>query len=324
VKKIIFAAPLAGFILVFLISSCKQKGEKKDKGSDMTGISKTSAHTNIPGTRVFIIPPYGFKTSTGSMKGFIKDETTTFLSVTEFKGKSFAAEAANNSAEKMRAKGFSVFLEEETTLGPYKARKMRIGDGETSTVWQLLFGDDSFAVMVMGIYPSGDELSGKQIAEAIETVVYDKDMVVDEMAGMNYSIKPNDSRYRFLKMQAGLAFYSLDGNADLKNEDNSFLVLSQVPRENETAQSFAEAALESTLRNGFTNPVIKSTGFLTINGNPAYEMEVECILKGRPVTVYIAVVNKEQTAVMVQGVVKKNIAETINGFKDFADAIVIK
>lgn len=323
-KKIIFAAPLAGFILVFLISSCKQKDEKKDKGSDITGISKTSAHTNIPGTRVFIIPPYGFKTSTGSMKGFIKDETTTFLSVTEFKGKSFAAEAANNSADKMRAKGFSVFLEEETTVGPYKARKMRIGDGETSTVWQLLFGDDSFAVMVMGIYPPGDELSGKQIAEAIETVVYDKDMAVDEMAGMNYSIKPNDSRYRFLKMQAGLAFYSLDGNADLKNEDNSFLVLSQVPRENGTAQSFAESALESTLRNGFTNPVIKSKGFLTINGNPAYEMEVECILKGKPVTVYIAVVNKEQTAVMVQGVAKKNIAETITGFKDFADAIVIK
>lgn len=44
-------------------------------------------------------------------------------------------------------------MEEETTVGPYKARRMRIGDGETSTVWQLLFGDDSFAVMIMGIYP---------------------------------------------------------------------------------------------------------------------------------------------------------------------------
>ena len=319
-------AKIAAWILnsLFLLISCKNTDNKNNEEGKIFAAIKSPAHTNIPGTHVFIIPPYGFKTSTGSMKGFIKDETTTFLSVTELKGKSFAAEAANNSADKMRAKGFSVFLEEETTVGPYKARKMRIGDGETSTVWQLLFGDDSFAVMVMGIYPSGDELSSKQIAEAIETVVYDKDMVVDEMAGMSYSIKPNDSRYRFLKMQAGLAFYSLDGNADLKNEDNSFLVLSQVPRENGTAQSFAETALESTLRNGFTNPVIKSKGFLTINGNPAYEMKVECILKGKPVTVYIAVVNKEQTAVMVQGVAKKKIAETITGFKDFADAIVIK
>ncbi len=311
-------------MLAFFISSCNQKDEKKDKGSDTTGISKTSAHTNIPGTHVFIIPPYGFKTSTGSMKGFIKDESTTFLSVTEFKGKSFAAEAANNSAEKMRAKGFSVFMEEETAVGPYKARRMRIGDGETSTVWQLLFGDDRFAVMVMGIYPSSDELSGKQIAEAIETVVYDKDLVVDEMAGMNYSVKPNDSRYEFVKIQAGLAFYSKDGNADLKNEDNSFLVLSQVPRENGTAQVFAETALESTLRNGFTDPVIRSKGFLTINGNPAYEMEVDCILKGKPVTVFIAVVTKEQTAVMVQGVDKKKNTETISAFKNFADAILVK
>lgn len=140
-------------------------------------------------------------------------------------------------------------------------------------------------------------------------------MIVDEMAGMNYLIKPNNSRYGFVKMQAGLAFYSLDGNADLKNEDNSFLVLSQVPRENGTAQSFAETALESTLRNGFTNPVVKNKGFLTINGNPAYEMEVECILKGKPVTVYIAVVTKEQTAVMVQGVAKKKSPKPFQGLK---------
>ncbi|MBK8142332.1 MAG: hypothetical protein IPN39_08345 [Chitinophagaceae bacterium] len=53
-------------------------------------------------------------------------------------------------------------------------------------------------------------------------------------------------------------------------------------------------------------------------------MEVACMLKGKPVILYIAVVTKDRTAVMVQGVAKKNIAETITGFKDFADAIVIK
>ena len=87
---------------------------------------------------------------------------------------------------------------------------------------------------------------------------------------------------------------------------------------------FAETALESTLRNGFSNHSIKSKGFLTINNNSAYEMEVACMLKGKPVILYIAVVTKDRTAVMVQGVAKKNIAETITGFKDFADAIVIK
>lgn len=311
-------------LCLIYITSCKSTDKKNSPEKQNVTAKIGASHTNIPGTHVFIIPPPGFIASTGSMKGFIKDETTTFLSVTEFSGKSFAAEAANNSAEKMRAKGFSVFIEEETNVGPYKARKMRIGDGENSTVWQLLFGNDSFAVMVMGIYPSGDELSGMQIAEAIETVTYDKDLVVDEMAGLNYSIKPNDSRYKYLKTQAGLNFYSLDGNADLKNDDNTFLVLSQVPRENGTAQSFAEIALESTLRNGFSNPTIKSKGFLTINNNSAYEMEVGCTLKGKPVTVYIAVVTKDQTAVMVEGMAKRNSSETIAGFKVFTDAIVIK
>lgn len=321
-----YSSSLTFFLFIcFYIVGCKEDNKKPDKKNDFVeGVKKSSAHTNVPGTRVFIIPPGGFTASTGSMKGFIKDETTTFLSVTEFKGHSFASEIQKNSAEKMRQQGMSVFVEKETMVGSYKGRLMRIGDGNTSTVWQLVFGDDSFAVMVMGIYPSHDEISGKQIAEAIETVVYDKDMMIDEMAGMNYTIKPNESRYKYLKMQAGMAFYSLDGNADLKNVDNTFLVLSQVPRENGTAQSFAETSLESVLRNGFSNPVIKSKGFLTINNNSAYEMEVECMLKGKPVAVYIVAVIKDRTAVMLQGLAKKNIAETIAGFKGFADAIVLK
>lgn len=314
------------FFLMLLFLTATSCGSKKgDRTTDTEkAITKSSAHINIPGTRVFIIPPGGFKASTGSMKGFIKDETTTFLSVTEFKDHSFESEIQKNSAEKMGQQGLNVFVEQEKKVGPYKGRLMRIGDGNTSTVWQLVFGDDSFAVMVMGIYPPHDELSGKQIAEAIETVVYDKDMVVDEMAGMNYTIKPNESRYKYLKMQAGLVFYSLDGNADLKNDDITFLALSQVQRENGSAQSFTETALASTLRNGFSNPSIKSKGFLNINNNSAYEMEVACILKDKPVTVYIAVVTKDRTAVVVQGLAKKNIAETITGFKAFANAIVIK
>lgn len=316
-------SPFFLMLLFLTVTSCGSK--KSDRTTDTEKVvTKSSAHINIQGTHVYIIPPGGFKASTGSMKGFIKDETTTFLSVTEFKGHSFESEIQKNSAEKMRQQGLSVFLEKETMVGSYKGRLMRIGDGKTSTVWQLVFGDDSFAVMVMGIYPSHDELSGKQIAEAIETVVYDKDMVVDEMAGMNYSIKPNDSRYKYLKMQAGLAIYSLDGNADLKNDDITFLVLSQVPRENASAEALAETALASTLRNGFTNPSVKRKGFLTINNNSAYEMEVECMSKGQSVTVYIVAVVKENTAITVQGLAKYDIEKTISGFKQFADAIVIK
>lgn len=306
------------------ITSCKNADKKNTPKDKSSASGKTTAHTNIPGTHVLIVPPAGFTQSTGSMKGFIKDETTTFLSVTEFKDHSFESEIQNNSAEKMRQQGLSVFIEQEKKVGPYKGRLMRIGDGKTSTMWQLVFGNDSFAVMIMGIYPPGDELSGRKIAEALETVLYDKDIVVDETAGLNYSILPNESRYKFLKMQAGLALYSLDGNPNLKNDDITFLVLSQVPRENENAQLFAETALASTLRNGFSNPSVKSKGFLTIHNNSAYEMEVGCILTGKPVTVYIAVLTRDRTAVVVQGMVKKNIAETIAGFKDFTDAIVIQ
>lgn len=68
----------------------------------------------------------------------------------------------------MRAKGFSVFMEEETTVGPYKARKMRIGDGETSSVWQLLFGDADFAVMVMGIYPPAMSLAVSRLPKQLK------------------------------------------------------------------------------------------------------------------------------------------------------------
>lgn len=318
----VFNIRLALFLSCLLyITSCKNADKQTNSNSDSAVFMKTPSHTNIPGTHIFIIPPGGFAASTGSMKGFIKDEETTFLSVTEFNGKSFYAEAANNSAEKMRQQGYNVYFEEEKKIGSYEGRVMRIGDGETSTVWQLIFGDSSFSAMIMGIYPSGDEISGKQIATALETVIYDKEMIVDAQAGLNYSILPNESGYQYLKTNAGLAIYSLNGKADLSIP---YVVVSQIPRQNGSPQSFAETSLESVLRNGFANPIVKSKGFLTINGNSAYEMEVECILKGRTVSVYIMVVAKESTAVMVQGLAKSNIKETLKGFKDFADAIKIK
>lgn len=88
-----------------------------------------------------------------------------------------------------------------------------------------------------------------------------------------------------------------------------------MPRENASAESFAETALESTLRNGFSNHSIKSKGFLTINNNSAYEMEVACMLKGKPVILYIAVVTKDRTAVMVQGVAKKILPKPLQASK---------
>lgn len=305
------------------ITSCQNADKQISSNNDSAVSIKTPSHTKIPGTHIFIIPPGGFTASTGSMKGFIKDEETTFLSVTEFNGKSFYTEAANNSAEKMRQQGYNVYFEEEKKVGSYEGRLMRIGDGETSTVWQLVFGDSSFSAMIMGIYPSGDEISGKLIANALESVIYDKEVVVNVQAGLNYSILPNESGYQYLKTEAGLAFYSLDGSSDLKTGTTPYVIVSQIPRQKGSPQSFAETSLESVLRNGFTNPVVKSKGFLTINENSAYEIEVQCLLKGQAVTIYIMVVVKESTAVMVQGLAKNNIQETLKGFKDFADAIKI-
>ena len=93
---------LAFFLLPLLINiSCFSKN-KNGKAEIQNQVAKSINHANIPGTHVYIIPPGGFKPSTGSMKGFIKDEATTFLSVSEFKNHSFESEIQKNSAEKNR------------------------------------------------------------------------------------------------------------------------------------------------------------------------------------------------------------------------------
>lgn len=312
--------PFCLLLLIAVLGSSCNSTEKKEPAAKTI----TPAHKNIPGTHVFLIPPGGFTATSGTVKGYIKDEQTTFLSVTEFPGKNFATEAANNSAEKMQQRGYSVFMEKETTVGPYKGRLMRIGDGATSTVWQLVFGDESFAVMIMGIYPSHDELSGKQIAEAIETVMYDKDLKVDALAGLEFTILQNESRYQYLKTEAGLVIYSLDGKTDIKTDNTPFIVIAQTPRENASAKALAETAIQSTLKQNFKKPEILSEGFLTINNNNAYEMQVGATLNGKYTKIFLVTIVKNNIALMVQGMAKSNIEQTIAGYKQFADAIAIK
>lgn len=308
------------------LSSCSSSGKKAPEEKEVPAITKTktAAHKNIEGTHLYMVPPGGFNPSPGSMKGFVKDEQTTFISVTEFPGRSFYKEAANNSADKIREKGYNVYLEQDKKVGPYTGRLMRIGDGSTSTVWQLVFGDSSFSAMVMGVYPSGDELSGKQIADALETVIYDKELVVDKMAGLNYSILPNESGYEYLKTEGGLAFYSEGGSNNLKNDNASFLLVAQVPREKGSAKAFAESILEATMRQNFENPDVLHEGPATINGNDAYEMEVEASLKGKLVRLYIAAIVKEKTTIQIQAIAKSSVTENINRFRKFARAISIE
>lgn len=88
--------------------------------------------------------------------------------------------------------------------------------------------------------------------------------------------------------------------------------------------AIAETALEALIRNGVSNSTIKSQGFITINTSRAYETEVTGTYNGKAITMYIVVLTKNGIALMLQGKASNNSFKAITGFKNFADAIVIK
>lgn len=154
-------------LIPFALFSLTAYGQKfNDKIKSTIENSRTSEHINIPGTRVFIIPPPGFavaKTFVGLEKS--KD---TFLSIQEIVGGNFDKDAANFNRERFEPLGNY----QEVQLNGFPA-KFVLTHGTTKH-YVLVFGDDTFLVKIMAQCALIDEEAGEQMIAALNSICYDK------------------------------------------------------------------------------------------------------------------------------------------------------
>lgn len=108
--------PCTIFLYLVTVSFKNVSSEKVNAIGEQNITEQPSSIVNIPGNQVYMVPPARVKPATGTMKGFIKDEVNTFLSVMEIRGRSFQTEIATHSPERIRIHGNSIFWKKKHRL----------------------------------------------------------------------------------------------------------------------------------------------------------------------------------------------------------------
>ena len=311
------------FVFVVALVACKQKPSATGKINPNIQNSKTNQHVNIPGTRLYIIPPASFTLS--QAPAGLQKSGNAAITVTDLVGGSFYTNAANFNKAGFDQRGIKTYDYQEIKVNGYPAKYVSLqGDANARMYW-LVFGDSSFSAMVMGVYPATDANTGKEILGALNTIYYDKNHKIDPFASAAFSIDDSQSTFKFFHYTTNMYVYTVNGQDNKDDPDAPFLVLTQMPIEKGmSAKNVGDMMLSKLEGYGLTNTTIKNGSSEKINGYDAYEAEVHGLMHGKPSIMYQCVIANGDNVISMQGVAKTDFDKNLAAFKGLAHTIKIK
>lgn len=310
-------------VFVVALVACKQQPAVTGKINPNISNSKTSQHVNIPGTRLYMIPPAGFTVS--QTPAGLQKAGNAAITVTDLVGGNYYTNAANFNKAGFIRRGIKTYDYQEIKVNGYPAKYVSLqGDANARMYW-LVFGDTSFSTMVMGVYPQTDAATGKEILGALNTIYYDRDQKIDPFAAAAFSIDDSRSAFKFFQYSTNMYVYT-EGGRDNKNDpDAPFLVLTQMPVEKGmTAKDVGNMMLSKLEGYGLTQTSIQHASSQKINGYDAYEAEVHGLMHGKPSIMYQCVISNGDYVISMQGVAKTAFDANLAAFKELAHTIKIK
>ena len=310
---------------VFLIAgvACKQKPPVSEKIKTNIQNSKTDKHVNIPGTRLYIVPPTGFSVS--STPAGLQKGDSSMITIADLTTGNFYSNTASFNKKGFEQKGIKIFDYQDIKVNGFPAKYVSLqGDANAKMYW-LVFGDSSFSTMLMGVYPAADQTTGNQIVSALNTIHYDKTKKVDPFEAAAFSLDDKQSKFKFFQFNANMYVYTIDGVNNKDNPDAPFIVVTQMPKDrNTTTKEVARMILDKMQGYGLTNAEVKNATQEKIDGYDAYEAEVHGQMEGKASIIFQFVIAKGDKVISMQGVTKTDLEENLQAFRSLSRTIRFK
>lgn len=297
-------------------------GQTKTETKDIEN-AKTEKHLNIPGTRLYIIPPLGFKIAT-SFLGLQKDDNTGFQ-IYDLIGGNYYTNAATFSKEAFEKKGAKVFDYKEFKVNGFPAKYIFMQGDQKAKAISLVFGDTTFSTMIMAIYPSTEDKTGEQMQQAIKTIYYDKKLIIDPFSTASFTLDETKSIFKFSKSTSGMFMYSIGGVNKQSFNDEPFITVTTIPKDPSiNEKGIADMLVSSLEKYGLTEKELKNISTSNVNGQLAYEVEVYGKIKGKSSLIYLLIVTGQDKAIAIQGIVKSDFNTNLKEIKNLAKTIKLK
>lgn len=275
---------------------------------------KTAQHRQIPGTRVFVVPPAGFNAS-AELPAF-DNGGSGVIQAMDLEGGNYYTNAATFSREKFEASGVHVLDFRELKVNQYPAKMCLIQADSMTRVYNIVFGDSTFSTMVMGLYPTNNAALGAEVTKALQTVFYDKSLRIDALANAPFTLDETKSIFKFSKYTANMYLYSLGGTARDAGENEPYFFVMALPAEGVDLASIADEMLEKL------QPVrIVGSSAAPVNGFTSLRREIYSTQDGQEALFYQHVVRVGNTVVLMQGGAPDNFQQNLAEFEKLSNTI---
>ncbi|WP_299766218.1 hypothetical protein [uncultured Dokdonia sp.] len=309
-------------LILFLIASIQTQAQSTENTADITS-EKTEKHINIPGTRLFIIPPNGFKLS-NSIIGLEKGDNT-FIQIYDLIGGDFYSNAKTFNKENFESKGVKVYEYKEFKLNEYPSKYALLQGDPTMKAINLVFGDTTFSTMVMALYAPFDNDIEKEIKKSIQSIYYDKEFKIDPLASAKFTLDDNASIFKYAKSTSGLVLYSIDGIDKDSYENEPMIMVTTLPADPSLTLKNVSLLMQNGLKDsGMNIDELKNESTTELNGLPAYQVEVYGTTKGEESILYQLIVADKEKIVCFQAIVKSEFDKNLLEVKKLAKTLKLK
>lgn len=257
--------------LCFGLYACQEKSAFPEQ----VKVTKTADLKRIKGTRLFVAMPANYKPIENLVR--LQRDENTYLQVLEMPEGNFIQYQQEMTKEHIESKGAQVDIVQPLQYNGYDALYFS-GPSKTAgeTKLGLAFGDETFMVMIAGVYRTNDEKALEELNRLMSTSYYDHSFVLDPFELVKFTFDKEISGFK-LASQIGNSFiYTPNGKADLNNEEKETSLFQLTTLEMPDLAG-AKEYLEQLLSRYESRELELMTidrSELKVNGNPAYKVVV--------------------------------------------------
>ncbi|OJJ23666.1 hypothetical protein BKI52_04725 [marine bacterium AO1-C] len=273
----------AVLIFTFLVISLISYGQKR---------------VNVPGTKVWMVPPEG-ATKSKDFTGFQVGEYAA-IQIMDLVGGNFYTNTRNYKKENFEAKGIKVLDFQKLTIAGYPAIYAHLKGAEPLSSHQLVFGDSTFSTSLMANYASFDKELGQKVKKSIFSVVYKKDHKVDPFAHASFRLDDRNTKLKFKNYSANMYYYTI-GDDDQAKQNKQFLIAYPLPKDGiSSMKDIAKQAILEMGKYGFTATEVIEDKAKKINGYQAQEIIVKGRVKDKLTYVFVTIIENGNNQVLLQ------------------------
>ncbi|MBF4485345.1 MULTISPECIES: hypothetical protein [unclassified Flavobacterium] len=195
------------FLFIISIFSCESSAQSINI-PDQIKVSNIENKVNVKGTKILINESKDY-IYYNELKRFQKDSKN-YFQVIEIPNQDYHKSVIkiSNKIDELEKQGGRTRVKKELKLGLYDAYFVLAPQNNDSEQIILAFGDTSFSVLVMGVFPN-DEKERKEITDLVLSTYYDKNIKVNISDNLFYDVDLKKSEFELLNVMSNFGTYTI-------------------------------------------------------------------------------------------------------------------